>query len=724
MSRDPNRKKDKSLRNFWRASRFLWPYRRTVIVSILCAVFVGAATTGGIAAFTPIMKVLLNNQTVSEWANSQIVAKRLGVSFADETAEVRVARVEDHSPADRAGIEKLYILIPDVTSAEERRGQLKRLADPATTTATLTAPFTDGVAPPATKTVSLGPIPTYLRLGGRVAGHVPDNPLYAIAIAFGVIATITTVGNVVRFFQEYLSDRAAILAVNDIRRHLYDHVLHVPMSFFGQKGTSDVTSRLVQDASGLQEGFKMLLGQSVQEPIKILFAFGLAMFLSWKLTLFIVLFGPIMFAVIKRFGKKMRRASKEAMQKSSHMLGQIEGTLIGIRVVKGANAERFERRRYASIMRGLSVQQLRMTRIDAMSSPIIETMSLFVIGTIVMYASYMMLVQERLDKTTFFLVMICLGGIGESLRRASKINNVLAKSNAAATRVFEAIDLPSEKARTDEEKALPRVRLAPIQSVVRFENISFTYPGASSPALIDVSLTVQKGKSVAVVGRNGSGKTTLLALLPRFYDPTLGRVTIDGVDVRNVTLKSLRDQISLVTQDSVLFPGTIAENIAYGHPLAHLLASTDPKDIDSTRDLRQQIEHAAKKAFAHEFILEKAGGYDHPLDGLGGGLSGGQKQRINIARAIVRQSPILILDEATSQVDAESEHLIQQAIESLMHERTTFVIAHRFSTILSADTIVVMDRGRVVGQGKHEELLQTCETYAQLYERQLVATPG
>jgi ABC-type multidrug transport system fused ATPase/permease subunit len=196
-------------------------------------------------------------------------------------------------------------------------------------------------------------------------------------------------------------------------------------------------------------------------------------------------------------------------------------------------------------------------------------------------------------------------------------------------------------------------------------------------------------------------------------------VTIDGIDIRTVTLKSLRQQISLVTQDSVLFPGTIAENIAYGHPLAHLLASTNPKDIAATRDLRAQIESAARRAFAHEFILEKAGGYDYSLDGLGGGLSGGQKQRLNIARAIVRQAPILILDEATSQVDAESEHLIQQAIEGLMHDRTTFVIAHRFSTILSADTIVVMERGQIVGQGRHEDLLNTCETYAQLYERQL-----
>ncbi|HEV7300108.1 MAG TPA: ABC transporter transmembrane domain-containing protein [Tepidisphaeraceae bacterium] len=684
-----------------------------MIISIICALFVGVAFTGGITAMLPIMRVLLNNQTVAEWANGQIAEKRLGVQLSDDTADVRVLRVEDGSPADRAGLKPTDIVSAETDTGQERRNKLKYLADPSVQQATV-----------ADKLVNLEPAPAYLNLSGNIAAKFPERPLYAIAVAFGIIAVITTIGNVIRFFQEYLADRAAILAVRDIRRHLYDHVLHVPMSFFGQKGTSDVTSRLVTDAQGLQEGFRLVLGQSIQEPIKVAFALGLALFLSWKLTLFIVLFGPIMFLIIKKFGKKMRRASREAMAKSSSMLGQIEGTLIGIRVVKGANAERFERRRYAGIMGQLSVEQLRMSRYDALSSPIIETLSLFVIGGVVLFASYLVLEAHTLEKTTFFLVMVCLGGIGESLRRTSKVNNLLQRSNAAATRIFETIDLPSEKSRTEEEKALPRVRLKPITQEVRFENISFTYPGATTPALVDVSLAVPKGKSVAVVGRNGSGKTTLLALLPRFYDPTLGRVSIDGVDVRNVTRNSLRDQISLVTQDSVIFPGTVAENVAYGHPLAHLLRSTTPRALATTRQLRADVENAAKRAFAHEFILEKNGGYDHFLDGLGGGLSGGQKQRLNIARAILRQSPILILDEATSQVDAESEHLIQQAIESLMHERTTFVIAHRFSTIMSADTIVVMDKGRIVGQGKHDELLETCKTYAQLYERQLFGGTG
>lgn len=248
-----------------------------------------------------------------------------------------------------------------------------------------------------------------------------------------------------------------------------------------------------------------------------------------------------------------------------------------------------------------------------------------------------------------------------------------------------------------------RLKLPPLSREIRFEHITFAYSNTSAPAVDDVNLVVPKGQSIAVVGRNGSGKTTLLALLPRFYHPQSGRIRIDGIDIASVTLPSLRRQISIVTQDSVIFPGTIAENIAYGNPRAG----------------RTEIESAAKRAFAHDFILEKPQGYDTLLGEMGGQLSGGQKQRICIARAILRQAPMLILDEATSQVDAESEHLIQRAIESVMHERTTFVIAHRFSTILSADTIVVMERGRIAGQGKHDELLATCPTYQQLYERQL-----
>ncbi len=757
----PKRKKDKSVASFWRACRYLYPYRRIVLVSVLCAFFVGAAFSGGLSTMLPIMQVLLKGNTVQGWAHREIAESRIGATFSEEMP-LRVVKVRPGGPAARAGLAE-YDVVSAVDlggapspAAPARMPDLHPLADPATRTARVWV----GAAPAARPVqLAVSPMPWYLAAGYRIVGVFPTHPIGAIAAVFGLIATLAVVSNVVKFFQEHLSDKAAIMAVQDIRKRTYDHVLHVPLGHFGSRGTSDVTSRLTQDAQELAQGFKTVLGQTIQEPIKAAFAFGLALYVSWKLTLFIVLFAPIMVGIIKTLGKKMRRASRAALMSSSNMLGQIEGSLIGIRVVKGASAERFERRRYSRIMDRLVAEQLRMSRIDAFSAPTMETLTLFVVGAVVLAASYMVLISRTLEATSFILIMACLAGIGDSLRRLSKVNNVLQKANSAAVRIFEVLDLPTERPRVGRRQpsaggtpatgaadpaasprgsvapSLPakRVKLPPLRREIRFENVSFAYPNANGDALSDVSLSVPKGRSVAVVGRNGSGKTTLLALLPRFYDPRLGRVLIDGVDVRDATLRSLREQISIVTQDSVIFPGTIAENIAYGHPLAGLLRGTSGGAADSAagRKLRADVEAAARRAFAHEFIEEKPGGYDMVLGEMGGQLSGGQKQRICIARAIFRHAPILILDEATSQVDAESEHLIQQAIDRLMHDAdplagppTTFVIAHRFSTILSADVIVVMDRGRIVGQGKHEELLRTCETYQQLYERQLIAAPA
>ncbi|MDB5289674.1 MAG: Lipid export ATP-binding/permease protein MsbA [Phycisphaerales bacterium] len=755
------RKKEKRATHFWRACRFLYPYRGLVVVSILCAIYCGASATAGLGTLLPIMRVLVKGDTIATWMDREVTQHRLGVEFSDQVKDLVIVKIKPDSPAAQAGLrEQEAILAPPTNTREDISRLLATLSDPQAAAQTVHVKEGGDVQ------VTLPPVPPYFVKAKLIAGRFPTHPVKAIAAVFGIIAAMAISANFVKFFQEYLSDKSAVLAVNDIRRRLYDRVLHAPLSHFNLRGTSDVTSRLTQDAQSLADGFKTILGQSIQEPVKAAMAFALALVISWKLTLFIVIFAPVMVGFIRKFGKKMRRASRKALISSSQMLGQIEASLVGIRVVKGANAERFERRRYTRIMDKLVTEQLRMSRIDSFSEPTMETLSLFVVGAVVLVASYMVLVEGSLSFEKFVMVMGCLLTIGDSLRRVSKVNNVLQKSNSAAIRVFEVLDLPIEKKNwhgqeegfgvqgsrrkgvqessgagtNGKQKQIPpsipsslnpeprplnpstdrqRIKLPAIQREVRFENVTFAYPGAPNPALLDVSLTVPKGKCVAVVGRNGSGKTTLLALLPRFYDPQKGRVLVDGVDVRDVTLKSLREQISIVTQDSVIFPGTIAENIAYGHPMASVgLAS------EAGRSLRAEVEQAARRAFAHDFILDKPQGYDTMLGELGGQLSGGQKQRLCIARAILRKSPILVLDEATSQVDAESEAMIQKAIDGLMHERTTFVIAHRFSTILGADEIVVMDRGRIVGQGKHEELLRTCETYQQLYERQLFAVPA
>jgi ABC-type multidrug transport system fused ATPase/permease subunit len=712
--RTKRKKSDHSVTYFWRALRYLVPHRRLVVISIACALLVGLTFTGGLSTMLPILKVLMSGQSVQNWAARLVVEHRLDVSLADSPDKVVITRAHHDGAGAKAGLKDNDFLSANALSADPQQAEktLEALANPSASSLSLTLNRPGDAQPQSTVNLHLPALPWYFAAFYRAASLVPNDPVWAIGAVMGVMFALGLIGNFVRFYQEYFSDKAAILAVNDIRRKLYDHVLHIPVGFFGLKGTSDVTSRLVQDAQGLQDGFKTVLGQTIQEPIKALMALGLALWLDWQLTMFIILFGPIMFAIIKKFGKKMRRASRKALQSSATMLGQLDASLAGVRVVKAAGAERHERRRYTGIMDKLVSEQLKMSRIDAMSTPILEMLTLLVVSAIVLYATYLVREKHTLDPTTFFLLMACLMAIGESLRKCSKVNNALQKANAAAARIFETLDVPVERPRSlplrTNATNRPRIKLPEISRGISFENVTFTYPGATTPSISEVSLTVPRGQSVAVVGRNGSGKTTLLALLPRFYVPDAGQIKIDGLDLSTVTLKSLRNQIGIVTQEPIVFPGTIAQNIAYGQPLA-------------TQD---QIIAAAKQAFAHDFILEKPNGYDTILEGVGSQLSGGQRQRLCIARAILRQTPILILDEATSQVDAESEHLIQQAIEKLMHERTTFVIAHRFSTILSADTIVVLDKGKIVGQGKHEELLKTCETYQNLYERQLFTTPG
>ncbi len=614
----PFRKNKRSRREFFRACRFLWPHKKLVAVSVVCAIMTGAFTAMGLGTVVPLLRMLVSGQSIRSLVDAQLV--------------------------------------------------------------------------------DLKEIPFYLRVLDRIADLMPTHPVAAVAAVFLIFMVIATLGSVTRFFQELLSDKSAIFAINDARLSLYQHTLRLPIGHFARFGTGDATARLVTDAQNLQDGFKAVLGKAVQEPITALFALGVAVLIDWRVTIFIVVFAPAMVYVVRKFGTKVRRAMRASLEKNSIMLGQVESTLAGIRVVKSANAQQHELGRYSTIMDTLKGEQVKMARYEAWSTPVMEMLGLVAVGFVLVFASYLVLQTRTLSVEKFMAIMIALVVIGESLRRISKLNVVLQRSNAAAGRIFEVLEMPAEAAET---AAIPLA----FQHSVRFENVELTYPGADHQALCGVSLEIAKGQSVAIVGRNGSGKTTLLSLLPRFYDPDAGRVFIDQADIKTVPLDSLRAIIGLVTQDAIVFPGTIADNIAYG-----------------LRDVtREDVIHAARQANAHDFILQKPLGYDTIVEGLGGQLSGGQRQRLNIARAILRKTPILILDEATSQVDAESEAAIQDAIAQLMKDRTTFVIAHRFSTIMNADLIAVMDQGKIIATGTHETLLLSCETYRILYQRQLAA---
>jgi ATP-binding cassette, subfamily B, bacterial MsbA len=677
----PPTKKKRSNRDFWSATAFLWPYRKTVAISILCALLTGALTAGGLLALVPLMNVLVGGGTIAAFADEAVAERQYGMKIDRDGEEYVVQKLSPDRPL-------LLHDGPAKVGTRVHANDVYKIAENETSR-----------------------VPLYLRLGRSIAKGLPTDPVYAIATMFGALFVLGIFGSITRFFQEYLSEITAITAINDIRKKLYDRMLHLPLGYFTRHGSSDLTARLVSDAIGLQDGFKTILGKAVQEPINATFALLAAMYIDWRLTFFIIVFTPVMVTVIRKLGKKVRRAARATLERNAAMLGQIESSFVGIRVVKSTTAEPFERRRYRRVLEELRTQQNRMAKYDAWSTPLLEMLGLMAMGCVLLFATWLVFVDRSLKPDELIPLMICLVAIAEPLRRISKLNAVLQKGNAAASRIFEILNEPAEGGMSAPlvKTATPSLQHergahATFNQAISFNHLTFSYPGASTPALIDVNLTVPKGTSVAIVGRNGSGKTTLLSLLPRFFEPDSGGISIDGLDVRQWPLRRLRRMIGIVTQEAVLFPGTIGQNIAYADP----------------RIGRDRIVAAAQRAHAHEFILAKPGEYDAAVEGLGGQLSGGQRQRLNIARAILRDTPILILDEATSQIDAESEHFIQGAIAELMKDRTTFVIAHRFSTILSADVIVVMEAGRIVGQGKHEELLATCETYKQLYERQLV----
>ena len=528
-------------------------------------------------------------------------------------------------------------------------------------------------------------------------GQSDTNKTKTVVFIILAIGVITVIRCLAKFYQDYMAQKVVQVGINHLREDTFGHAMDMPMGFFANERPSDTVSRIVRDTSVMGKAIKIMLGKALREPLNATFMLGFAMLLNWQLTLIFLCALPLVLGLLAIFGRKMKKATRKSLVASSQMLGKLQETMAGLKVVKVYNQQDCERNSFRTINNRLLKQLLKISKVDAATMPVLEVLGM-IAGSAALIVGVQWVTRGQMDSPEFFGLLILLGATAEAVRKTSDIWNKIQEANAAAERVFAIIDEPIESEKPG------AIELAPLKDKIKFIDVVFTYPGTYKPVLKGINLSVQAGHNVAIVGPNGSGKTTLANLMPRFYNPDSGRILIDGKDIQDATLVSLRSQIGMVTQNVVTFNDTIAANIAYGK-----LGAT-----------REEITAAAKRSFAHEFIRLLPAGYDTIIGEQGAGLSGGQLQRIVIARAILKNPAILIFDEATSQVDADSEAKIHKAIEDIMKDRTSFVIAHRFSTVITADVIVVMDDGRIIAQGQHDELIRSCSLYQSLYETQLV----
>ena len=539
-----------------------------------------------------------------------------------------------------------------------------------------------------------------------IADAMPADPFWGLVSVLAVILTLAVIGSGGRYLHASAVITATLRTILRIRRMIFTRLVHLPLATITKEGTAEQISAVVRDCNVLASGMNAITSRALRGIVQG-FAFLLvAIWLDWVIVAIFFVIVPPLAILIRKFGKTIRRATRRAMEHYAIMLGALTEALHGIRVVKVHHTEGYERRRFHTITRKAYMQELRSRTAKALSSPVVEVMSMLGVMIVIAVAAYSVYrggrTPSELAGVLMFLMMSAM-----NFRTLAGLNNDLQTSAAAADRIDEVLEQEVEPMARNEHKQ--RLPAAPRHSrSLQFENITFAYPGNDRPALRDVNLTVPFGSVCAVVGANGSGKTTMLGLIPRLYDPTAGRVLIDGTDIASCTLRSVRSQIAMVTQETVLFEGTVAENLTYG----------------SRHVTEQQMLDATRRAHAHGFITSLEDGYDTEVGERGGRLSGGQRQRIAIARAILRDPSILILDEATSQIDADSESLIAEALAEFMKTRTTLVIAHRLSTVVNADTIVVMSDGMVASVGKHHELLEKSDVYRVLCRTQLQGLDG
>ena len=537
----------------------------------------------------------------------------------------------------------------------------------------------------------------YWYIDTLVAASGPARVLLGLCVTFCAIVVIKTAC--------YFGAAAVMVPirtgiVKDLRMQIYNKILSLPLGFFSQERKGDIIARISGDVQEVENSITSTLEMLIKNPVLIIIYMSVLLIMSWELTLFTILFAPLMIWTMGAIGRKLRAQSAEAQQYWSDTMSQVEETLGGLRIIKAFLAESKMSARFEGITDAMRRKNNRVAVRQASAHPVSELLGSTMIAIVLWFGGTLILSSKSIiDAPSFMSYMAILYCIIQPIKDLSRAAYGIPKGLASMERINVILNAENPITQTPFSK-----HISTFNEAISFEDVSFCYEQGGKQVLKNIDLKISKGRNIAIVGASGAGKSTLVDLIPRFYDPTSGRITIDGINIKDVCIRDLRGLMGNVNQDPILFNDTIFNNIAFGVENATM----------------EQVIVAAKIANAHDFIMEKENGYDTNIGDRGQLLSGGQRQRISIARAILQNPPILILDEATASLDTESERMVQEALDYLMSSRTTISIAHRLSTVKKADEIIVMNEGRIVERGTHDELLLKNGYYKKLYEMQVL----